>query len=135
MQIKRISDYYEALYELYPEVPKKDIERILNYGWKSLYLHNVYGGDTLILDKDIWCYIGRLTKDSVKHFHYYIKKLTVKLRVLYKRKKIPYTGYYYFALSDSQYDFFYPNTTKEVENAKHFNTETKFYIKYLMNVE
>ena len=32
MQIKRISDYYEALYELYPEVPKKDIERILNYG-------------------------------------------------------------------------------------------------------
>ena len=92
-EIKRISDYYEALYELYPEVPKKDIERILNYGWKSLYLHTVYGGDTLILDKDIWCYIGRLTKDSVKHLHYYIKKLTVKLRVLYKRKKIPYTGY------------------------------------------
>lgn len=75
------------------------MKRILNFSWKSLYLHNSYGGDTFITDKDIWCYIGYLKYDSIKHFLYYIKKLTVKLRVLYKRKKIPWDGYYYFALS------------------------------------
>lgn len=106
MQVKKISDYYEQLYELYPGVPKKDIERILKYGWKSLYLHNAYGGDTLIRDNDIWCYIGMLRKDSLKHFSYYIKKLTIKLRVLYNRKKIEWGGYYYFALTDSQYENF-----------------------------
>lgn len=131
MQIKRISDYYEALYELYPEVPKKDIERIMNYGWKLLYLHNIYGGDTLIQDRDIWCYIGRLTKDSVKHFHYYIKKLTVKLRVLYKRKKIPYNGYYYFALSDSQYENFLSQHNKRGRKRKTFEYGNQVLYKIL----
>ena len=120
MQIKKISDYYKALYELYPEVPKKDIERIMTYGWKLLYLHNIYGGDTLIQDRGIWCYIGRLTKDSVKHFHYYIKKLTIKFRVLYKKKKIPYNGYYYFALSDSQYENFLSQHNKRGRKRKTF---------------
>lgn len=131
MQIKKVSDYYEALYELYPEVPKKDIERIMNYGWKLLYLHNIYGGDTLIQDKGIWCYIGKLTKDSVKHFHYYIKKLAIKLRVLYKRKKIPYNGYYYFALSDSQYENFLSQHNKRGRKRKTFQYGNQVLYKIL----
>lgn len=103
MQIKTIRDYYSLLYQKYPLVPKKDIQRILNYGWKSLYLHNSYGGDVIITDNNFWSYIGTLHKDSIKHFHYYIKKLIVKIRVLYKRKKITWDGYYYFALTDNQY--------------------------------
>ena len=93
MQLKEIKDYYESLCEKFPDVPEKDIKRILNYGWKSLYLHNLYGGDTLITDDSLWCYIGTLRRDSVKHFEYYIKKLTVKLRVLYKRKNIQWDGF------------------------------------------
>ena len=131
MQIKKISDYYKALYELYPEVPKKDIERIMTYGWKLLYLHNIYGGDTLIQDRGIWCYIGRLTKDSVKHFHYYIKKLTIKFRVLYKKKKIPYNGYYYFALSDSQYENFLSQHNKRGRKRKTFQYGNQVLYKIL----
>jgi hypothetical protein len=131
MQIKKISDYYKALYELYPEVPKKDIERIMTYGWKLLYLYNIYGGDTLIQDRGIWCYIGRLTKDSVKHFHYYIKKLTIKFRVLYKKKKIPYNGYYYFALSDSQYENFLSQHNKRGRKRKTFQYGNQVLYKIL----
>lgn len=98
---KSIKDYYDELYSLFPTVSRADINRILNFSWKSLYLHNSYGGDTLVTDRNLWCYIGNLKKDSLKHFYYYIRKLTVKLRVLYKRKKRQWDGYYYFALSDS----------------------------------
>lgn len=103
MQIKTINDYYENVRELWPRLPEKDIKRILNFGFKSLYLHNSYGGDTFIKDKDFLCYIGYLRNNSVAHYHYYIKKLIIKLRVLYKRRKIPWDGYYYFALYESQY--------------------------------
>ena len=103
MQIKTINDYYDIMQEKFPEVDIKDIKRILQFGFKSLYLHNSYGGDTLIKDNDLWCYIGNLTNDSLRHFNYYARKLAVKIRVLYKRKKIPWDGYYYFALTDDEY--------------------------------
>lgn len=104
MQVKTISDYYDQVSELFPQVPKNDIKRILNFGWKSIYLQNSYGGDVLISDKNFWSYIGTLRKDSVKHFHYYIRKLVIKLRVLYKRKEVQWDGYYYFALTNKQYN-------------------------------
>ena len=104
MQIKTIQDYYEDVKKLWPRLPEKDIRRILNFGFKSLYLHNSYGGDTFIKDRDFLCYIGFLRNNSVSHFHYYIKKLIIKLRVLYKRRKIEWDGYYYFALTNTQWD-------------------------------
>jgi hypothetical protein len=103
MQIKTVNDYIESIHEKFPEVQIQDIKRICTFGFKSLYLHNSYGGDTLIKDNDLWCYIGNLTNNSLKHFNYYARKLAVKIRVLYKRKKIPWDGYYYFALTDNEY--------------------------------
>lgn len=102
MEIKTVNDYYEDVRKLWPRLPKKDIMRILNYGFRSLYLHNSYGGDTLIKDKDFLCYIGYLRNNSIKHFEYYIKKLIIKIRVLYKRRKFKWDGYYYFALTNTQ---------------------------------
>lgn len=104
MQIKTINDYYEDVRKLWPRLPEKDIKRILNFGFKSLYLHNSYGGDTLFKDSDFLCYIGYLRFNSLSHFKYYLKKLAIKIRVLSKRRKIPWDGYYYFALTDSQWE-------------------------------
>lgn len=109
---KTINDYYKRIQELFPEVPLIDIKRILNFGWKSVYLHNSYGGDVFITDKDIWCYMGYLKATPLQHFAYYIKKLIIKLRVLYKRKKIKWDGYYYFALSQNQYEKFFKRKSK-----------------------
>ena len=104
MQIKTINDYYEDVRKLWPRLPEKDIKRILNFGFKSLYLHNSYGGDTFIKDKDFLCYIGYLRFNSLSHFKYYLKKLAIKIRVLSKRRKLPWDGYYYFALTDRQWE-------------------------------
>lgn len=121
MEIKRIQDYYNVMCEKFPEIPEKDIKRILNYGWKSLYLHNLYGGDTLISDDSLWCYIGTLRNDSLKHFEHYIKKLVIKLRVLYRRKKIQWDGYYYFALTDTQYENLLAQRNARGRKKKKFN--------------
>lgn len=103
METKQYTDYLEQLQYKFPLVDPKDIKRILRFFLKSLYLSCTYGGDVFMKDKDLWCYIGHLRKNSLIHYNYYIQKLCKKLRVLYKRKKIQWDGYYYFALSNDQY--------------------------------
>lgn len=120
MQVKRINDYYDELYERFPDVPKKDIVKILQYGWKSIYLHNVYGGDTLVKDNGFFFYIGRLYKDSLKHFKYYIDKMSIRIRVMFKRRKIEWDGYYYFALNDKRYEDYLSQKNKKGRKRKHF---------------
>ena len=121
MQIKTVNDYIESIHEKFPEVQIQDIKRICTFGFKSLYLHNSYGGDTLIKDNDLWCYIGRLTNNSVKHFNYYANKLALKIRILYKRKKIQWDGYYYFALTESQYQNYLSQKNKRGRPKKYFD--------------
>lgn len=130
-QIKTVKDYYEEMYQQFPDLNKKDIQRILNYGFKSLYLHNSYGGDTLITDNSFWCYIGTLRRNSLKHFKYYISKLCVKLRILYKRKKINWDGYYYFALTDRQYEEYLSQQKGRGRKRKHFSYGNQILYKIL----
>lgn len=144
---KTINDYIDIISSKYPSIGKSDIRRILIFSWKSLYLHNSYGGDTIIVDKRFWFYIGYLKKRSLDHFYYYIKKLTIKLRVLYKRKNIQWDGYYYFALSESQYQKYLQQKNKRGRPKKYFNFGSvylyqiydeckinEFYKKYIFKV-
>ena len=117
---KSIQDFYEKMYEMYPTIPQQDIRRILQYGWKSLYLHNSYGGDTLINRLGFWFYCGSLTNNSLKWFNYYKRKMIVKLRIMYKRKKINWNGYYYFALSQNQYDEYLNQKNRRGRPKKNF---------------
>lgn len=115
-----INNYVDSIYNKFPDVPKQDIKLILSFAWKSLYLHNSYGGDTLIKDNNIWCYIGKLRKDPLEHFRYYIRKLTIKLRVLYRRRK-EWDGYYYFSLSDSAYQKYVEQKNRRGRPKRKFN--------------
>lgn len=120
MKIKYINDYYDEIQEMFPAVDRKDIERILKFGWKSLYLSNSYGGDVFIQDKDLWCYIGYLYKDSLRHYNKYVRELCIKFRVLYNRKKIPWDGFYYFALTETQYEQYKSQIKKRGRKRKKF---------------
>lgn len=120
MEIRVCKDYYDELYKKYPEVPKKDIDKIVKFGWKSVYLHSSYGGDILIKDKDFWCYLGNLKKNALDWYHYYIKKLIIKIKVLYKRKKKQWDGYYYFALDNVQYQDYLKKKNKKGRPFKWF---------------
>lgn len=131
---KTIQDYYEAICAEYPDIPQQDIKRILQYGWKSLYLHNSYGGDTLINRQGFWFYCGQLMNDSLKYFEYYKKKMRIKLRIMYKRKQIPWDGYYYFALTQNQYNEYLEQKIKEDDQRKDLPFLRSSSTKYMMSV-
>lgn len=122
----KISDYYQQIYQQFPNVLQEDIKRILVFSWKSLYLHNSYGGDVIISDSSLWCYIGKLRHNALDHFNYYVKKLIIKTRVIYKRSKIPWDGYYYFALSEEQYKLYLQQVNKKGRPRKKFSFTNVF---------
>lgn len=101
--MKTVKDYLNQMYDKYPNVPKSDINKIINYGCRELYLYNVYGGDVLINTPKIWFYCGYLFRDSLVYWEYYKKKLLLKLRVFFRRNKNHWDGYYYFALNADRY--------------------------------
>ncbi len=119
-QVKTIQDYYEQMYEKYPTLPKEDVRRALQYGFKSLYLTNSYGADTLINRNGFWFYCGQLTNNSLKYFNYYKRKMRIKLRIMYKRKRVDWDGYYYFALSQDQYNNYLNQKNKKGRPKKKF---------------
>lgn len=117
---KSIQDYYESIYEKYPTLPKEDVRRALQYGFKSLYLTNSYGADTLVSRNGFWFYCGQLMNNSLKYFNYYKRKMRTKLRIMYKRKHIEWDGCYYFALSQNQYENYLNQKNKKGRPKKKF---------------
>ena len=121
MFIKTIKDYYEDMYKKFPGVPKKDIRTILNYGWKAIYLHNSYGGDFETMTDNFYCHIGNLYIDGLLHFKYYLEKLKVKARVMYKRNCKEWDGYYYFSLNNKQWEAYLAQKNSKGRPKKYFN--------------
>ena len=120
MELKKVQDYYEQLFELYPTIPKRDIKRIMQFGLKQFISHNNYGGDVLLTNQNLWLYCGRLMVDSIKYFEYYKRKIIIKLRILHKRLNIPWDGYYYFGLTKHQYEEYLKQKNTKGRPKKHF---------------
>ena len=51
--IRTVDEYYKRLYELYPNIPKEDIRRIVNYGWRQFYWFNLRGCDVRVKSRKI----------------------------------------------------------------------------------
>ena len=130
MELKKVQDYYQELFELYPDVPKRDIQRIMQFGLKSFLLHNNYGGDVLINSPTMWLYCGKLMKDSIRYFEYYRRKMIIKIRINHKRLNIPWDEYYYFGLTQKQYDIYLQQKNKRGRPKKHFNYGNIVLYKY-----
>lgn len=103
--IKTVKDYIPELQQHFPELAESDIKRIVEYGWRMLYMGNVSGCDTLITSTkySYWFYIGNLCNSALKHFEYYKKKLFRKIKFLYTRIKPKWDEYYYVSLTDEEY--------------------------------
>ncbi len=130
MELKKVQDYYEQLFSLYPDLPKRDIKRIMQFGLKSFLLHNNYGGDVLIQNPNMWLYCGKLMTDSIQYFDYYKRKMITKLRIKHKRLNIPWDGYYYFGLYKHQYNVYLQQKNKRGRPKKHFQYGNVVLYKY-----
>lgn len=112
---KCMNDYIQPVADKFPNVHPQDIIRIVRYIWRQIYKLCSYGGDVLIKNRQLWCYFGRLPYDSLEYFKYYINKLSIKIKLNYYKQKLPFSGYYYFGLTQKQYD--------EFINSKHPRTK------------
>lgn len=66
MQIKRINDYYDLVQKEFPDLERKELEKILQHGLKCFYLTNSYGADMLFKTNYYTMYIGQLFGDMKK---------------------------------------------------------------------
>lgn len=130
MEVKTVQDYYQQLFDLYPDVPQSDIKKIMLFGLKSFSQHNNYGGDVLIHNHNLWMYTGKLMKNSIRYYNYYKRKMIIKLRILHKRLEIPWDGYYYFALYKNGYDHYLSQKNKRGRPKKHFSFGNIVFYKY-----
>ena len=130
MELKKVQDYYQQLFELYPDIPQRDIKRIMQFGLKSFLMHNNYGGDVLLNSPTMWLYCGKLMKDSIKYYEYYRRKMIIKLRINHKRLNIPWDSYYYFGLIQSQYDRYLQQKNSRGRPKKHFDFGNIVLYKY-----
>lgn len=100
---KYIYDYVDAIHEKYPYLTKQEVHRIVRYLFFTIWQLNNRGGDVCIFTNKKYSqlfYIGYMTFNPTKRKEYWIRKMRIKIRILYKRKKENWDGYYYFALHD-----------------------------------
>lgn len=123
-----IQDYIPKLKELYPDLKEEDIKRIIEYGWRMIYVANIAGCDTLVMSQKhkFWFYIGTLKKDSIEHYNYYKTKLLRKIRFLYYRLKPKWEGYYYLGLTEEEAQ---PLIKKKGRKRIHYSFNNKLVFK------
>lgn len=109
MQVSYPEKYYEKVKEKFPDLTYKEIDTIVKFGLRSLFINCGYGGDILLKSPYFTMYIGRLFKDKNVFSKYKVLKESIKLRIKYKRSKTQWDGYYYFGLTDEQFNEYLSN--------------------------
>ena len=135
MEIKRIEDYYEKMQEKYPEIPRETLEKVLKYGLRSFYLHNSYGADTINMVQGFVMYCGRLFGDNLEFYKYWLIKQRLKLRILWKKRKKQYDGYYYFGLTEEDFQKYKSQMKKSGRRRRKFTFDRIKLCKIFEEVE
>lgn len=115
MKITTIYNYVDILHEQFPEFSKATIIKILKYGFKRYQAITGYGGDFLCVCKNTKVYSGKIYNNPIKACKYYTLKLSSKIRTLFKIKKFRWNYYYYFSLSEHEYQRYLKRKNNRVE--------------------
>ena len=127
MEFKYVDDYVDRVHEKFPTVSKSAIKRILQFGTKSFYTHNLYGGDVLLRAPYFTLYCGRMFKSNLVFYKYWKIKYKIKFRIKYKREKRKYDGWYYFGMTEEEYQTY--KIQSKNKRRKSFTLNTFFAFK------
>lgn len=103
MELVTCDKYYDKIKERFPELSYKVIDKIVKRGLRSYYMLNLYGGDVIFQNHNYTMYTGKLFKDDLVFYKYWQIKWKIKYRIKYRWSKTKYDGYYYFGLTDGEY--------------------------------
>jgi len=125
MELATCEKYYDKILKKFPELSKKQVDKIIKHGLSSLYMLNLYGGDVLLKHPKYTMYFGKLFNNTLLFLKYSQIKWKIKLRIKYRKAKTQYSGYYYFGLNDTIF-----NNLKFVYNKKRRNIHFEKMIFY-----
>lgn len=109
MELAYPEKYYEKVKERFPDLTLREIDTIVKFGLRSLFINCGYGGDILLKSPYFTMYIGKFFKDRLMFYRYKLLKQSIKLRIKYKRAKTKWDGYYYFGLNEEQFQDYMSN--------------------------
>ena len=131
MQLRYIEDYYDKIKERFPDLETWEIEKILKHGMQSFFWVNSRGGDVIIKSPKnrFTMYFGKMFNNMDLRGKYYNIKWKIKLRILYLAKKPIWDGYYYFGLSEEEYQRLIPEKSGRIKSKIEFEKIQAFKIK------
>ena len=118
MKITKVDDYIDAVHELHPDLTKEEIKRILVYGWKMILQYVSFGNDVQILSSKIFFFIGKIPSSALAVFNNYCYKLAKRIQYMFRRTKAKWDGYYYFGITENQYQEYLRQGRKKVKTFK-----------------
>lgn len=117
MKITHAEDYYDKIKERFPDLEMWEIDKIIKHGMQSFFTLNNYGADVLIKNGgEFSIYFGKIFTDSYLMKSYRTFKTKIKLRIKYFKEKPIWNGYYYFGLTEEEYQKYIPKKTGRLKN-------------------
>lgn len=128
MKITHAEDYYDKIKERFPDLEMWEIDKIIKHGMQSFFTLNSYGADVMIKDNSFSLYFGKMYSNSYLMKKYYTIKTRIKLRMKYLHKKPIWNGYYYFGLTEEDYQKYIPKKKGRIKNKITFDKLTAWKI-------
>ena len=132
MNIKELDDYLDIVCAKHPRMKRKDVKRILEYGFRMFDRIVRNGGDIYIRDHRFWASVENRSIDPGISCTYISKKQRKKLRDMYRLRYEKFEGIYYLGIGSEQ---FIPNEARikkgrkiTLKNVKLFKIKEEAYI-------
>lgn len=110
MVIKNLGDYLDDLQKLYPTLTRKELEKVCRWSLTNLKKLLFSGMSVDIRSKKLTTHFGYRYSNMQTLQRFYSRQLIKKLRYFYNKREICWDGYYYFSLTDDQYNKIFATT-------------------------
>lgn len=107
--IKYLDDYLDNMHEIYPLYTKEQLRKILRTAFYQLYYLTSHGLDVVIQDGRYRAALQKRYGEIEKIAKHIWDNRRKKLRLTLRKHTDIYDGYYYFSLTDEQWEK-YKNT-------------------------
>lgn len=130
MKIAGYKKYTDQVALEFPDVDKAAIERVARHGFAMFCHFQLYNQDVYLAHnlQKYYFYIGErhnVPMDRLKHSR---RKMHQKLRLMSRLHKDEHDGYYYFSLSDEQYECYKRGESLPITRLYKLEAESNLYI-------
>lgn len=108
MEFVKYDKYISELILEFPDIERESLTRIVKHGLLMISMLMPKNMDVYLNNdrEKLYYYFGEIMTDLEKRNLMSTEKYRKKLRYLYKLNKTEYDGYYYFCLTEQEYDSF-----------------------------